>query len=182
MPRVVPTALLVLALAGTTSLVACGDDDGDANPGLAAPGSATDVPPVPTTGTLTTPAPTTTVRAPADPAPDPPAGTTTLMSPDADPPPQEPTVTEVQRPKDPVRCPSSGGFGKGGSATAGRFDARDLLGLSTARAQALARRNDCVVRVVNRDGQDLVRTMDYSSSRVNVTETKGRIVRLDGIG
>ena len=182
MPRVVPAALLVLALAGTTSLAACGDDDGDAIPGLAAPGSVTDVPPVPTTGTFTTPAPTTTEGAPADPAPAPPEGTTTLGSPGSDPPAKEPTVTEVQRPKDPVRCPTSGGFGKGGSAAAGDFDARDLLGLTTARAEALAKRNGCGMRVVNRDGQDLVRTMDYSSTRINVTETKGRVVQLDGIG
>lgn len=181
MPRVAPTALLLLALAGTTSLVACGGDD-EATPGLAAPGSVTDVPPVDTTGTSTTPAPTTT-RAPADPPPAPPSGTTTLTAPGADPPPKEPTVTEVQRPKDPVRCPSEGGFGKGGgSAARDGFDARELLGLTTERAQALARRHDCVVRVVNRDGRDLVRTMDYSSGRVNVTETDGRVVRLDGIG
>jgi hypothetical protein len=92
-------------------------------------------------------------------------------------------VTEVQRPSRPVRCPASAGF-KGGedSGGGGGFDARDLLGLAVAEAKALARRNDCAVRVVNRDGQDLVRTMDYSNSRINVTETEGRVVALDGIG
>lgn len=195
MSRVVPTALLVVSCLGVSALVGCGEER-EANPGLAAPGSVSDVPPVDTTASgagavaespSTAPTPPTSTAPPLDagrgdggPGG---SGTTTLTAPDADPPRKEPTVTDVQRPKDPVRCPSGGGFGKGGgSAARDGFDARDLLGLSTARAQALAKRHDCVVRVVNRDGQELVRTMDYSSNRVNVTETAGRVVRLDGIG
>lgn len=179
MPRPVPAALLLLALVTAPALAGCGGDDEPA---------ATGPPTTPSTATApATSAPTTTAPVPTSPASGSPdadddapqdEGTETLAAPGSDPPPRQPTVTDVQRPSAAVRCP--GGSGKG--AVQGDFDAREMLGLSTARATALAERNDCVLRVVVRDGQELIRTMDFSSSRVNVTETKGRIVAINGIG
>lgn len=182
MSRVLPAALLVLALATAPVLAGCGEDT-ETEQGLATPG-ATAPPPLPTTETAVPQPPKTPAPGqedPASPAPD--AATTTLEAPGATPPPRAPTVTEVQRPSKPVRCPAAAGF-KGGddAGGSGGFDARELLGLEIARAKALAKNNDCAVRVVNRDGQELVRTMDYSNARINVTETEGRIVALNGIG
>jgi hypothetical protein len=122
----------------------------------------------------------TTPASPDDGSTTSPDETETHEAPGTDPPPRSPTVTEVQRPAKAVRCPGAGA--KGGPGEAGDFDARELLGLPAARAKALAERNGCAMRVVVRDGQDLVRTMDYSTGRVNVTETAGRIVALNGIG
>lgn len=179
MSRVVPAALLVLALAGMPALVGCGDD-GETEQGLATPG-ATAPPALPTTAPAPPTSPAPGQEDPASPAP--PGGASTLEAPGTSPPPPSRTVTTVQRPSKPVRCPAAGGFkGAEESGAVGGFDARELLGLETAEAKALARRNDCAVRVVNRDGRELVRTMDYSNSRINVTETKGRIVALNGIG
>ncbi|CAB4915370.1 unannotated protein [freshwater metagenome] len=180
MSRAVP-ALLVLALAAAPALAGCGGDDGG-------PQGAATTPPATTAPAATAPAtpsaPTTTSPVPATPAPDDgattsPDDTRTLEAPGTDPPPRSPTITEVQRPARAVRCP--GGGAKGGGEE-GDFDARELLGLPVARATALAERNGCAMRVVVRDGQDLIRTMDYSSGRVNVTETAGRVVALNGIG
>lgn len=181
MSRAVP-ALLVLALAATPALAGCGDDDGATTQGGATTPPGTTA--APAGGPATPPAPTTTSPVPATPAPDdgsttPPDDTRTLEAPGTDPPPRSPTITEVQRPAKALHCP--GGGAKGGGAE-GDFDARELLGLPVARATALAERNGCAMRVVVRDGQDLIRTMDYSSGRVNVTETAGRIVALNGIG
>jgi pyruvate/2-oxoglutarate dehydrogenase complex dihydrolipoamide acyltransferase (E2) component len=176
MARRRPTVLVLLALAGAPLLAGCGED-GDAEPGLAAPGSAT-----PPTATAV-PIPTVTTPAPTDPEDAPPSvpPAQTLESPDADPPAAPPTVTDVERPAKALRCPAAAGF-KGGKAPAGGFDARELLGLGTPAARALARRHGCAVRVVVRDGRELVRTMDFSNARVNVTETDGRVVALNGIG
>lgn len=191
MPRAVPAVLLVLALASAPALTGCGGDDGATTEGAATTPPATTAPPA--TPTATTPAPTTTrtttvpttpapgQQDPASPAPAP-DGATTLAAPGSDPPPAKPAITEVQRPKQALYCPAAEGGAKKGSGGSSGFDARDLLGLSTAKAEALAKRNDCVVRVVSRDGKDLIRTMDFSNARVNVTETKGRIVALNGIG
>lgn len=186
MARVVPAALLVLALAGAPVLTGCGDDDTGTEQGLATPGATTTAPP-PTTAATTVPSTPQPPKTPApgqeDPAsPAPSRPTTTLQAPGATPPPSR-TVTTVERPSKPVRCPAAAGFkGGAGGGGAGDFDARELLGLEIAKAKALAKRNGCAVRVVNRDGQELVRTMDYSGGRINVTETKGRIVALNGIG
>jgi len=176
MPRAAPVALLVLALATAPALTGCGDDDERASTGLTVP---------PMTATAATPTATSPVTTTPDSEQDDPAapttpseGTTTLQAPGTSPPPSSPTVTEVQRPGKPLYCPAGA---KGKAATSG-FDARELLGLTTARATALAERRDCAMRVVSRDGQDLIRTMDFSNARINVTETKGRVVALNGIG
>jgi hypothetical protein len=183
MSRVVPAVMSVLALAGGAVLTGCGDDEGSTGASAPATTTATAVAPA-TTAPAPAPGGTTTTAPDAQAPVTPPGdseGTTTLEAPDADPAPSSPTVTSVQRPSKPVLCPSGAGNLKGGGE-AGDFDTRELLGLETAAAKALARKNGCAMRVVNRDGEDLIRTMDFSNSRINVTETKGRIVALNGIG
>ncbi|MDO9408893.1 I78 family peptidase inhibitor [Patulibacter sp.] len=180
MSRPVPAALLVLALATAPVLAGCGGDDPATTEGAATTQPATTAPPSTPPATTTSPVPTTPAPDQDDPGAPAPDDTATLEAPGADPEPSAPTIAEVQRPAQPLRCPGKGA--KGSPGEEGDFDARELLGLTTAKAEALAQRNDCAMRVVVRDGQDLVRTMDYSSGRVNVTETQGRIVALNGIG
>ncbi|WP_026910209.1 hypothetical protein [Patulibacter minatonensis] len=188
MQRRVPAVLTLLALFCAPVLAGCGDDDA---PEASFPtGSTTTETPV-TTAPDPSP-PKTPAEGQGDPAsprtgPAAPSSTTApsgptgeLTPPGAEPAPTTPAETTVERPAKPVYCPGEGG-GKSPKAK-DRFDARDLLSLSTAEAKAVAKKKGCVVRVVRRDGVDLVRTMDYSNARVNVTETKGRIVRIGGIG
>ncbi|MEV4420463.1 hypothetical protein AB0L40_10880 [Patulibacter sp. NPDC049589] len=190
MQRVVPAVLTVLALAAAPALAGCGGDD-EAQDASATTTSTAAVPT--TTGTTTAILPPKTPadgqQDPASPAPDPgptettaPSGPTTeLAPPGAKPPAKTPTETTVKRPSDPVWCPEAEG-GKGATKASHRFDTRELLGLKIAEATALAKQHACAVRVVRRDGNDLIRTMDFSNARINVTETKGRIVRLNGVG
>ena len=185
MPRAVPVALTALVLASSPVLVGCGGDDGSdvaprTTPTIAFQPSGPAEPPAgTTTSTVPTPAPddsgaTTTT------APDAPSGSTEqLTPPDAAPPARTPTETTVERPKNAVFCP--GDSAKGVKAVE-KFDTRVLLGLKTAEAAARAKKEGCAMRVVRRDGQDLAGTMDFSNTRVNVTETKGRIVRIVSIG
>jgi hypothetical protein len=188
MPRRMPAVLTLLALAGTPVLAGCGDDDA---PEASVPtGTATFRTPVttaPEPSPPTTPAegqgdPASPRTGPAAPtattAPDGP--TTELTPPDAKPVPTTPAETTVERPAKPVYCPTAVG-GKGPKAK-DRFDAREILSLSVAEAKAVAKKHGCVVRVVRRDGVDLVRTMDFSNARINVTVTQDRVLRIGGIG
>lgn len=117
-------------------------------------------------------APTTTV---------PPAATvppTTTVPPTRTTPPKTSTEAAAGA-REALYCPSDKG-GSAGKDTA-RFDARKLLGEPIADATALARRHGCSVRVVRRDGKDLIQTMDYSSARINVEERAGKVVALRGV-
>jgi hypothetical protein len=157
MRKAAAMALATLVLAG------CGGDDetptltGSDESGRStatAPPAAT-VPPTATVPPATTVPPTRTT--PPTTAPDAAAGT-----------------------REPLLCPSEkdGGSDKAGVA---RLDARKLLGKSIAAAKATARRYGCSVRVVRRDGEDLIQTMDYSSARINVEERNGEVVALRGV-
>jgi hypothetical protein len=64
----------------------------------------------------------------------------------------------------------------------GTFDARDLLGLRQERAEDLAKRNDCAIRVVVRDGEKLVTTEDLRPNRINVKLERGYVTALQGVG
>jgi hypothetical protein len=64
----------------------------------------------------------------------------------------------------------------------GTFDARELLGLRLNRAEALAQRNDCGVRVVVKDGEKMVRTEDLRPNRINVKLERGYVVALQNVG
>jgi hypothetical protein len=64
----------------------------------------------------------------------------------------------------------------------GTFDARDILGLRQKRAEQLAESNDCVVRVVVRDGEKLVTTEDLRVNRINVKLERGYVTALQGVG
>lgn len=155
-------AAMVLA---TLVLAGCGGDD--ETPTLT--GSDESGRPVPT---ATVP-PTTTIPPPATVPP-----TTTVPPTQAAPPTTTPDAATGSR--EPLLCPSEkdGASGKAGVA---RLDARKLLGKSIAAAKSTARRYGCSVRVVRRDGEDLIQTMDYSSARINVEERDGKVVALRGV-
>lgn len=87
--------------------------------------------------------------------------------------PKDPGPPEIERPDQPVFCPSGDADG---------FDTRDLLGLSVSDAEALAGRYDSTVRVVVRDGRGLPRRRDRRPHRINVAETDGWVVAVRGIG
>ena len=55
------------------------------------------------------------------------------------------------------------------------------VGLTFAEARALARRTGRTVRVVERDGESLVVTEDFSTSRVNVAVRGDRVIRVAGV-
>lgn len=62
-----------------------------------------------------------------------------------------------------------------------RFDARRILGLDLQRAEQVAAKSGCTVRVIRRDDEDLPRTDDLRPNRVNVTTQQGVVVELEGI-
>jgi hypothetical protein len=62
------------------------------------------------------------------------------------------------------------------------FDARELVGESVQDAARLARRNDCSVRVVERDGQPLPGTDDFVPSRINVVIDDGLVTQVADVG
>ena len=74
--------------------------------------------------------------------------------------------------KQPLRCP--------GEAFVPVRD-RAVRGLPTKRARELVARRGCEMRVVKRDGRDLIVTDDLSVPRVNVAVRDGHVVRVTGI-
>jgi hypothetical protein len=64
----------------------------------------------------------------------------------------------------------------------GTFDARDVIGRPLEDAKSLAERNDCRLRVVQRDGEKLVRTEDLRPNRINVTVESGYVTALTDVG
>ena len=56
-----------------------------------------------------------------------------------------------------------------------------LVGEELAGARELARAEGCEVRVVVRDGKNLVGTDDVRIDRVNVAVDDGRVTRIDGV-
>lgn len=85
----------------------------------------------------------------------------------------------VQQPAEPVRCPSAHPERRG---SAGDFDARHLLGLAEAEARALAESNECVVRVVRRDGEGLDTTAELDFYRINVWVNDDVVTRIEDVG
>ena len=64
----------------------------------------------------------------------------------------------------------------------GTFDARALLGERLADAERMAKRNECTVRVVVRDGEQLVTTQDLRADRINVSVRRGYVTALRSVG
>lgn len=62
-----------------------------------------------------------------------------------------------------------------------RFDANRVEDKRVKRARRIARRHDCVVRVVKRDGEDLTITDDLRHDRINVVVRDRRVKRVDGV-
>jgi hypothetical protein len=52
------------------------------------------------------------------------------------------------------------------------------MGLSIPRAQRIAHRYRCFIRVAVRNGKDLTLTADLQTKRINVAVRDGRIVRV----
>jgi hypothetical protein len=71
-------------------------------------------------------------------------------------------------------------FGGGGRCTLMPGTIEDFVGIPEADAEALARRRGFVLRVVERDGEQLAVTEDFSTSRINVAVRDGRVTRVDG--
>jgi hypothetical protein len=77
-----------------------------------------------------------------------------------------PAQTSPTAPDDPARC---------------RRVSRDLVGRRLARAERMARTAGCVLRVVSRDGEDLLVTEDFSASRINVAVRSGTVTEVVGL-
>ena len=60
--------------------------------------------------------------------------------------------------------------------------AQGLVGLCLADAEAWAEANGFRVRIIERDGESLIVTADYSESRINVALADGMINRVTNIG
>lgn len=56
-----------------------------------------------------------------------------------------------------------------------------LIGLSVEAAMDIADDHQCIVRVVRRNGRDLVVTQDFRGDRVNVAVEEGRITQVLGV-
>lgn len=74
-------------------------------------------------------------------------------------------------------CPEAQRAAHGGD----RFDAHRLVGKRIQRARRIARRHDCTVRVVKRDGEALDGTADYRNNRINVVVKDRRVKRIRGV-
>ena len=86
---------------------------------------------------------------------------------------------EIQAAAKPIWCPTAHAERRG---SRGNFDARRLLGLAEREARTLAERNDCVVRVVRRDGQPLDTTADLNFYRINVGVNDNVVTRIEDVG
>jgi hypothetical protein len=62
------------------------------------------------------------------------------------------------------------------------LDAREVIGLSLREAEAVARRRDCFVRVVERDGKRPSVFLDHRAFRINVIVEHGRVKGVSDVG
>ena len=62
-----------------------------------------------------------------------------------------------------------------------RLDTSRLIGKTERRAQRIAKRHECTLRVVRRDGISLPVTDDYRPSRINIAVRQGIVKRVLGI-
>jgi hypothetical protein len=74
---------------------------------------------------------------------------------------------------DPIYCPRDD--------REDRFNANRIEGKRVKRGRRIARRHDCVVRVVRRNGKDLAGTDDLRYDRINVAVRDRRIKRVVGV-
>ena len=86
---------------------------------------------------------------------------------------------EIQAAAKPIWCPTAHAERRG---PRGNFDARRLLALAEREARTLAERNDCVVRVVRRDGERLDTTADLTFYRINVWVNDNVVTRIQDVG
>jgi hypothetical protein len=85
------------------------------------------------------------------------------------------TNLAIDRPARPVEVTCHGSSGE-------RHDARLILGLTEAEANAIVRQWGCILRVVEADGRRNAQAADRLSYRVDVAVTDKRVVRITEIG
>lgn len=91
-------------------------------------------------------------------------------------------AADVDRPANPVYCPSEDGGTARAPEKPDALDAREILGQSLGDAETTAKDNDCTVRVVVEDGEERPQTMDLRTDRINVEVRDGVVVALRGVG
>jgi hypothetical protein len=76
---------------------------------------------------------------------------------------------------DPEVCPSA-------PTADAPLEVERLVGKRVKRARELADGHGCRLRVVKRDGKDLIVTQDYRTDRVNIVVRDRRVTRVKGVG
>jgi hypothetical protein len=61
------------------------------------------------------------------------------------------------------------------------FDSTQLVGRSVREARGPALRHGCSVRVVERNGHNIVITLEKRPDRIDVVVVDGKIARIDGV-
>lgn len=82
----------------------------------------------------------------------------------------------VPRPGEPLLCPARVRGSAGGD-----WNAKQIVGMPLGRAERVASRNDCSVRVVFIDGMSLATRSDLRQNRINVIVRFGKVIRILGI-
>jgi hypothetical protein len=79
-------------------------------------------------------------------------------------------------------CPDVRLAPEGSESLVDPVNARRFVGMTVRHARRLGRAHDCLVRVVRRNGEDLIVTTDFRTDRANVAVRDHRITRVVGIG
>lgn len=90
-----------------------------------------------------------------------------------------PPATEPKPGAEAPRCPRA--LDPGAPPPAASFDTGVLVGLPEREARRRAARGGCTLRVIERDGEPLVRTEDLRGDRVNVKVRRGVVRAIDGV-
>lgn len=62
------------------------------------------------------------------------------------------------------------------------IDFDKLINVSLRQAENMCRKHGMKMRVISRDGKELMRTLDYEESRINVGIKDNVIVKVEGVG
>jgi len=58
----------------------------------------------------------------------------------------------------------------------------DLIGLSVPDAEQKCKNAGFRMRVIKKDGEELIKTMDHRTDRINVEVVGGKVTAVDGVG
>lgn len=61
-------------------------------------------------------------------------------------------------------------------------DFEKLINVSLYQAESICRKHGMKMRVISRDGKQLMRTLDYEESRVNVDIKDNVVIKVEGVG